>query len=426
MRRSTLGVLSVCSAVSLLAFGSTGDAPATTAEANWVASWTASPTDSATPADAAGFAVPQGFDSQTVRMIVTPHLGGTTMRIHLSNRFSSVPLTIDQATVGLAQPHSVQNLTPITFDGNENTTIAAGQDIVSDPVTLTFSAFAPLAISLYLPNSSAPPTKHWNANATSYYSLPLSGNLAGSASDLGFPAVTEAWFYVDEIDVTAPAPTHAIVAFGDSITDGFVASSLVSLPVTTTVADKNGRYPDDLQRRIDTAGSPVSIVNAGISANQLLTNGEPLFSGPSGLQRFQTDALDVTGTDGVLLLEGINDLGLSGRTAGDLITGLTQAVSMAHAAGKKIWLGTIMPASNALFDGVLLAPESETYREQVNAWIRSQDLADGVVDFDAALRDPANPTVLNPAYAGPDNLHPNLVGYQAMANAVNLAMLTAN
>lgn len=393
---------------------------------HWVASWVASPTDAITPFDAALMPVPEHMDDQTVRMIVTPHLGGTTLRVHLSNRFGSTDTTVGAITVGLAQADGVTDITPVTFGGASGVTVAPGADAVSDPVQLAFSAFQALAVTAYLPGSQGPPTKHWNANATSFYSSPSSGNLAETASNAPFSLKTEAWFYVDDIDVEAPLATTTVVAFGDSITDGFVAANPFSLPVSLAVADKNGRYPDDLQRLADASNLPVSIVDAGIAANQLLTSGEPLFLGPSGLQRFQRDALDVPGVKDVILLEGINDLGVPGTTAtpSQLIAGYEQAIMMAHGAGVKIWLGTITPASNAIFDGTLLSPNSETYRETVNAWIRSQHLSDGIVDFDAALRDPSDPAIPNPAYAGPDNLHPNLLGYQVMAQTAYTAVFS--
>lgn len=173
---------------------------------------------------------------------------------------------------------------------------------------------------MYVPGIALLPTKHWNANATSRYSAPLAGNLTRTPANSKLPLTTQAWLYVDGLDVAA-------------------------LPPATTTPAK-------------------------------------------------------------------------------LIAGFTDAINQAHAADKKIWLGTIPPASNAIMDGTVSAPNSERYRETVNAWIRTQHLADGVIDFDVALRSPSNPTVLNPAYSGPDHLHPNLAGYQVMANAVNLDTLT--
>jgi lysophospholipase L1-like esterase len=390
---------------------------------HWVASWTASPSDASAPVDAALLAVPPNLDDQTLRMVVTPHLGGRTLRIHLSNRFGSSPVIFGRVTIGRDTANGAANIRPVTFDGHGTVIAQPGADVVSDPVQLRFGAFTPLAVSMYIPDNEGSPTKHWNANATSRYSSPGSGDLTASASNSAFPHVTEAWFYIDGIDVEASLGTHCIVAFGDSITDGFVASNSRSIPVSLRVANQNGRYPDDLQRRLDAAHMQISVVNAGIGENQVLADSVVGLGGPSALHRFRQDALEVPGCTGVLFMEGINDLGLSQATASQLISGYKQVIAMAHAAGKRIWLGTVPPASNAAVDGTREAPHSEVYREQVNAWIRSQRLADGVVDFDRALRSSSNPTVMNPAYAGPDDLHPNLLGYRVMAAAVPLSLL---
>lgn len=394
---------------------------------HWAASWVASPTDASFPVDAALVPVPPMVYDQTVRMIVTPHLAGATLRIHLSDRFGSAPVRFGRVTVGRTTSRGVIDLTEVTFGTKETVTVPNGAEVISDPVRMPVSAFSPLAVSIYLPGLQAAPTKHWNANATSYYSLSGAGDLSTVASDSGFSIPTESWFYVDGIDVEAPTTTHTVVTFGDSITDGFVASNPASIPVSLQVADKNGRYPDDLQRRIDAAGLPISVVNAGIGDNKVLTDGgleEPM-AGLSALHRFRLDALEVPGVTGVLFMEGINDLGGPGSRVStpEMVQGYEQIIAMAHDAGKKIWIGMVPPASNAVFDGTLLAPNSETNREQVNAWIRSQQLADGIVDFDRALRDPSDPSVMDPAYAGPDNLHPNLLGYEVMADTVPLSML---
>ena len=296
----------------------------------------------------------------------------------------------------------------------------AKQDVVSDPVAMNVTAFQPLSVSIYLPGTSTPVTEHWNANATSYYGDPGSGDQTVQTSGAPFVHPTYSWFYVDGLDVQAAA--RSVVAFGDSITDGFVGGSALSLPVSSSVNDKNERYPDFLQRRIAAAGIKLSVANSGIGSNQLLST-LGLFTGPSGLSRFDADALQIPAASGVIVLEGINDLGLGHATAAQLIAGYQQLVTRTHAAGKKIWLATITPAANALIDGVLLAPRSEMYREQINAWIRSQHLADGVIDFDAALRDPAHPSQLLPAYSGPDHLHPNATGYERMAATVPLSAL---
>ncbi|WP_054567946.1 GDSL-type esterase/lipase family protein [Frankia sp. R43] len=391
---------------------------------HWVASWAGSPTDSLVPVDATGGRSPSALTDQTARMVVTPHLGGSSLRIHLSNRFGSSAVTFGRVTVGVpTNGAAVAGVVPVTFGTAPSVTVPAGQDVTSDPVTLTFSAFTPLAVSIFVPGVVNGPTKHWNANATSYYSAARSGDLSAQPGGAGFTATTGAWLFVDGVDVMAPAGIRSVVAFGDSITDGFVGATALTAPADASVADANGRYPDVLQRRLDDAGIGISVVNAGISGNQLLTDGRPFHAGPSGLSRFDIDALAQAGVGGVLVLEGTNDLGQSGTTPEQIIAGYLQLIERTHAAGAKIWLGTLLPASDALVDGTALAPNSEDHRQRVNSWIRGQTRADGVVDFDAALRDPANPAVLRADYASVDNLHPNLEGYRAMANAVDLALL---
>jgi lysophospholipase L1-like esterase len=393
----------------------------------WVASWAASPSDDVWPVDPTFHAIPIVLAGQTVRDVITPHLGGSELRLHLSNRFGLAPTTFGHVTVGVRTSGAgVSSTKTVTFDGSQSVTVPAGADVVSDPVALTFSAFTPLAVSVYLPGLQGAITKHWNANATSYYTGILSGDATTQLGGGSFSGTMESWFYLDGVDVEAPPTTSAIVTFGDSITDGWVSGSVASLPASTTPDDVNGRYPDDLQRRLDSAGVPVSVINAGISSNGLISS-NPL-TGPTGVSRFKLDALDQAGVTGVIVLEGINDLSATGGgvTPAELESGYINVIKQAHAAGLKIWLGTILPASNSIVDGVLLTPSSETYRQEVNQWIRTQKLADGVIDFDAALRNPADPSQLAPQYSSIDHLHPSLAGYQAMANAVPLSLLTGS
>lgn len=424
---SAVGVMLLVSVglLSVTASSPSAAASISSASSRWVASWAASPSDDTWPTDSTLTLIPTTLTMQTIRDVITPHLGGSQLRIHLSNRFDSSPTAIGHVTIGIqtsgAGATDIQN---VTFAGSASVRIPAGADVISDPVDLNFAAFTPLAVSVYVPGLlQGSITKHWASNATTYYSGALSGDQTRQASGSSFTGSMESWFYVDGLDVEAPASTCSVVAFGDSITDGFVSGSAVSVPESTIPDNVNGRYPDDLQRRLDSAGVPISVVNAGISANELLSSTLSAFTGPSGLSRFGTDALGQSGVCGVLVLEGINDLGYGGATPAGLEAGYAQLISQAHAAGLKIWLGTILPASNAVTDGVFLAPSSDTYRQEVNTWIRTQTLADGYVDFAAAMQDPSNPSDLNPAYASVDNLHPNLAGYQVMADTVPLSML---
>jgi lysophospholipase L1-like esterase len=390
----------------------------------WVATWAASPSSASLGLDPTLSSEPTTLTGQSVRMIITPHANGSLLRLHLSNRFGTAPLTLDHVTVA-GQVTGAETTTPVTvrFGGSSSVTIPAGADVLSDPVPLPVTAFHPLAVSIFAQNA-ATITQHWDANATSYYANANTGDQATSTAGRDFSNSMTSWYFVDEADVQSTA--RSVVAFGDSITDGWVAATPLSVPVTSSILNTNGRYPDDLQRRLTAAGINLSVANAGISSNQLLASGSGITAiyGPSGLSRLNLDALQVAGVSGIIVLEGINDLGLGqGVSPAQLEAGYTQLITEAHAAGLKIWLGTLTPAANAIIDGTLTAPNSEAYREQVNAWIRTQALSDGVIDFDAAIRNPQDPSEILPSLAGPDNLHPNLAGYQAMANAVNLAQL---
>lgn len=420
---SVVGLTAAAGLVGAAAATHAPPAPACTGK-RWVTGWAASPTDALVPVDATGAPVPTNLVHQTLRMVVAPHLGGATVRVRLSNRFGTTPITFGHVTIGRQQHGAaIAHAQALRFGGQAAVTLPAGADATSDPTTLTFAAFDHLAVSLYLPNYTSTVTKHWNANATSYLTPTLSGDHASQTSGAAFTSTVGSWLYLTGLDVLAPAPTRSVVAFGDSITDGFVSASTLSVPASKAVVDTDTRYPDDLQRRLIAARIPISMVNAGIGSNMLLTDGQPLMLGPSGLHRFQTDALNQAGVGGVLILEGINDLGLHRSPAADIIAGLTQLINQAHAAGVKAWLATILPAANALVDGTATAPNSDRDRQLTNTWIRGQKLADGVVDFDQALRDPANPSILRAGYASVDNLHPSPAGYLAMAQAVNLAML---
>ncbi|WP_416566193.1 GDSL-type esterase/lipase family protein [Nocardia testacea] len=358
-------------------------------------------------------------------MVITPNLGGEHLRLHLTNRFGQGPVTFGAVTVGeQTEGAAATRIQPITFGGNRSITVPAGADIVSDPLPFRTVSAQPLVLGIHVAGPAGPPTKHWNANATSYYSPPGSGNLTDRTTADRFTARTGSWFYVHALDVLAPAGTHAVVAFGDSITDGFVGTTPMGIPADRAVADTDTRYPDFLQRRLDDTGTPISVVNAGIGSNRVVTSGEPFLFGPSALARFESDALNHAGVSGVLVQEGINDLGLPPpATATQVIAGYQQLITAAHRAGKKIWLGTLLPASDALVNGALLTPDSEKRRQEINTWIRTQQLADGIVDFDAALRDPHHPATLRADYSSPDRLHPNPHGYRAMAEAVELAMI---
>jgi len=388
---------------------------------HWVASWGAAQSDALIPSDATFGALPRTYDRQTIRNVITPHLGGGRVRLHLTNRYNFAPVTFDAVTIGPSQPDGgVTAPASVHFAGMKSVTLAPGEDAVSDPLNLSVEPFAPLAVSLYVPKTVWQVTKHWNSNATTYLTAPGAGDLTGATSGAAFTQRAESWLGVLALDVEAGPSTRAIVAFGDSITDGWVGSSALSR-LDTSVSNTNSRYPDQLQRRILDRGLPLSVINAGLGSNQVLGSIVPL-AGPSAVSRFTADVPYFASARGVIIFEGINDLGLSHASAGSIIDGLNELVAQARTADLKVWLATITPASNSVIHG-LLAPDGEGARQIVNQWIRTQTVADGYFDFDRAVADPANPAVLAAQYGSVDHLHLNPAGYQRLADTVDLDQL---
>lgn len=236
-------------------------------------------------------------------------------------------------------------------------------------------------------------------------------------------AYSHGWYFLDGLDVQAPADTGAVSTFGDSITDGFQGLYTIGTEDLRNMGD-NGRYPDDLAQRLLTAGIPLSVLNAGIGSNQLLHDAAAGGNGgPSGLSRFTPDVLDRPGVTDAIVLDGINDLAQNPpATAAQVIAGLEQLVTMAHERGIRIQLGTITPAGGVENPNWNPAV-GEPARQAINHWIRTQHVAEGFIDFDAAVRDPSDPTRIDSRYDGSDHLHFNALGYRAMAGAVPLRAL---
>ena len=356
-------------------------------------------------------------------MILTPHLAGPTLRAHLSNRFGAQPLTLDR--VSIAQRQSGASLVSgssrsLTFGGRRSVTLPAGADVVSDPLRFTVVPFVDLAVSLYVPGVTGPATEHFTARQTSYLTGLTTGDRSADVDGAAFATTTTSWYFVDGIDVMAPSDSAAVVTFGDSITDGYRGQGSAGVPNPEGL-DLNVRYPDFLQHRLLAAGRQLSVLNAGIGGNRILRNG-----GVRWAERRVTpaagDAISQAGVTDVIILEGINDIGQTPQaSAADIIAGLEQLVEQLHIAGLSVLLGTLTPAGGT--DGIYGSAAVNDTRQAVNTWIRSSGVADGVVDFDAAVRDPQDPSRINPVYDGSDHLHFNPAGYEAMADAVNLAAL---
>jgi lysophospholipase L1-like esterase len=364
---------------------------------------------------------PLHFNHQTLRQIARVTLGGSRFRVVLSNTFGTVPLSVGAAQIALRDRDASivpQSNRVLTFGGAARTTVAAGAILASDPVDLVAPDLADLAIDLYLPDDTAamksPITTHPAAWQTNYVSPP--GNYAGMVAmpvktttayrrGDGLPSAT--WFFLTRVEVMAPSKAGAIVAIGDSLTDG-----------TASTTDTNNRWPDHLARRLGRAGVRMAVLNAGIGGNRILRDG----NGPSALARFDRDVIAQPGVTHVIVLEGINDIGQGGRnpspTAADLIGAHTQMIERAHAHGVLIFGATLTPFEGANY----WTPEGEAKRQALNEWIRTSRAYDAIFDFDAAVRDPDHPTRTLFNYDPGDHLHLNAAGYQAVANTIDLTL----
>jgi lysophospholipase L1-like esterase len=329
----------------------------------------------------------------------------------LSNAFGTAPIEIGGGSVALHGTGAAitGSSKPLMFNGVATATILPGALLVSDPVDMQVAPTSDLVVDLFLPGdlgfSPSPVTTHTAASQTNY--LSATGNHVGEPTLTG-TTNTGAWFLLARVEVTAPSSTLAVVTFGDSITDG-----------TRSTPDTNSRWPDVLSRRLAARkGAGVAILNAGIAGNRVLGDG----AGVSALARFDRDVLMQTGITHVVVMEGINDIGLGRNnpvpTAEDLIAGHTQLIERAHARGLKIYGATLTPFEGAAY----FTPEGEAKRKALNDWIRTSKVYDGVIDFDMVTRDPAAPTKLLATYDSGDHLHPNDTGYKAMGDAVDLAL----
>ena len=382
------------------------------AGAHWIGSWGASPAPQmakAPPGLPPSFVTPT-FDNQTVIQVVRLSAGGQRLRLRLTNEYGARRLAIGAARLALIGPDG-QPLgggeRAVTFSGAVGATIPPGAPLLSDPVALPTRPLARLRVSLYLPADTNGCTCHMSGNE-------LVRVAPGDATQGPLPAAGEAQYraFLSGVEVETAAPAPVIVAFGDSITDGYQSS-----------VGANRRWPDRLAERLaeKSPAHPAAVVNAGIGGNRVLSEGGIAAFGQSALTRFDRDVLSVAGATHVIVLEGVNDLGMS-RTAPPsaetLIAGFRQLIARSHAHGLKVIGATILPYGGASYFG---AP-GEAERQKINAWIRTGHEFDGVIDFDAAIRDPAKPDRMRADLQSGDWLHPNDAGYRVMGDAVDLSL----
>jgi lysophospholipase L1-like esterase len=421
--RHHLSFPQVVVAAALAAFLTAPSAQAQRPDAgDWIETWTASPQPVWDPEFFAPINIPRALRNQTVREVAAISIGGKKVRVVLSNEYGSKPLVIGAAHIALAG--SGATIVPgsdraLSFDGHPSVTIPPGAPVISDPVDLTVEPLSNVAVSLFLPEITPLTTFHWEGVQTAFISP--EGNFAGDA-DMKADSTIKARLFLSGIMVDAPPNARAVVAFGDSITDG-----------ANSTPDANHRWPDVLARRLVQAGGPpIAVLNEGISGARVLSDR----MGVNALARFDRDVLSHPHADTVILMMGINDIGWpdsilapheQAPSADDIIDGYKQLIARAHLHGMRIIGATLTPFEDT-FKGTPLEgyynTDKEQKRQAVNQWIRSSGAFDGVIDFDAATRDPNHPAHIQAAFDSGDHLHPQDAGYKAMADSIDLKMLS--
>ena len=407
------------SVVALVALGSVAQAADS---GDYIATWAASPQPVWTPDFLVPVKVPRNFWNQTLREVATISLGGKQVRLVISNVYGSTPLPLSAAHVALAGADGAIEAGSdhtVTFDGQPSVVIPAGADWISDPVSFQVDPLSKLAVSLYFNGVVPVTTTHWEGRDTAYIT---EGNTVADATIKPSSTMTAKPFLTG-ILVDASPDARAVVPFGDSITDG-----------DGSTPNQTHRWPDFLARRLVKEGVPMSVVNEGISGAQVLIDR----MGTNALARFDHDVIAQPRASTVILMMGINDIGWPGMaldpkakepTANEITDGYRQLIERAHAHGLRILGATLTPFEDTFKGGPLEGyynPDKEKIREAVNEWIRTSGEFDGVIDFDAVIRDPANPKHAKAEYDSGDNLHPNDAGYEKMAGSIDLGMLKGN
>lgn len=402
----------------LLATAFTAHAQVPSAPAlSWVGTW-ASSQQIPEPGNAVSL---ESLHGATLRQIVHLSSGGSMIRVRVSNAFGTAPLHLMAVHVARPQSPGASRIYPssdraVTFNERADVLVPMGAEYLSDPLSYPVAALSDLAVTMEIEAAPGQETGHPGSRATSY----LAAELPAAAAELPSAQSIDHWYFLSGVDVAASSDSLAIVALGDSITDGHGATT-----------NGNDRWTDDLASRLQRSAATkgVGVLNEGIGGNRLLADG----LGPNVLARFDRDVLAQNGVRYLILLEGINDLGTLTRTAAatsaqhedlvrQMIGAYQQIILRAHAHGVKAIGGTIMPFAGSAFYHPDASNEAD--RQAVNTWIRAAGHFDGVVDFDRIMADPAHPDRLRPDYDSGDHLHPSPAGYRAMADAIPLGLLS--
>jgi lysophospholipase L1-like esterase len=402
MRRLLVFGATVLTAVLVTSSSATSSPTAGHAPGGWVGTWAASP----------GAGVPgtqNGYPNFSIRNVVHTSVGGDRARVRLSNTFGTSPLQLGHVTIAVAQAGVSPAAKPgtmrtVTFGGQQSVVVPAAAEVLSDPVRLAVPRAGDLLVTTYTPTPSGPVTYHSFTAQTSFFTR--DGDFAGQESGAAFTEQTGVWHYVSGVDVRSSAP-GSVAVLGDSITDG-----------VGSTANANNRWPDLLSDRLR---GRLGVINAGISRNRLLLDIPGNSFGRNALARLADDVLSQGDVRTLIVLEGINDIQQDPHQTDPaaIISAYRQIIAQAKARGIRVVGGTLVP-----FKGWGVWTETlEATRQAVNDFIRDSHEFDAVVDFDEAIRDPADPLRMLPAYDSGDHLHPNDAGYRAMAAAVDLSRL---
>jgi lysophospholipase L1-like esterase len=375
------------------------------AEEHWVTTWGCGLQETEP-----GNLPPVPLANSTLRQFLRTTIGGTTLRVRLSNNFGTNSVSINSAHIALAAGKGsagIGEINPatdkaLTFGGESGVVVPSGEAVLSDPIAFDLPPLADVAVSMYFEKiSTTNLTGHPGSRTTSFIVA------SNSVSDAGLPLAkkTAHWYVIAGIEVLASSAGKAIVVLGDSITDG-----------RGSTTDGNGRWPDNLARRLSTNAptAGVAVVNMGIGGNGIFGG-----IGPSAKKRFDRDVLNQSGANWLIVFEGVNDLGSHNSTpaiATNLIAAYQQFIAKAHAQNIRVCGATITPFGGSGY----FSMEHEASRQTVNAWIRTNNLYDALIDFDATVRNPVTLTNLQSAYDCGDHLHLSPAGYRALADAIDL------
>jgi lysophospholipase L1-like esterase/virulence-associated protein VagC len=349
-----------------------------------------------------------GTSEVTVRIPVRVSAGGSSVRIRLTNGFTTEPVTIGHATVGRRDGGAaVTRPQELRFNGKDEVTIGAGEQAASDRVRLPVAARSDLVVSLYFPGRLTHISQHWMGLQTVYWTPDGGGDHAGDPGGAAFTKTDSTFPFLTGIDVRGGPARGSVVTLGDSITDGAASTS-----------DADRRWPDYLAGRMAACTTPAGVLNEGISGNRITAGTD---GNPSALERLERDVLSQPGARTVILFEGVNDLSWGGATGDQVIDGMREIARRAHARGLRVIGATVVPYRGW---GDWWTEAKEADRQQVNTFVRdSGGTFDGYADFDRAVRDPDDPTRYAAAFDSGDHLHPNDTGMKAFADAVDLAGL---